>query len=67
MIYKKSLSPKEIVEKIEGDFGLIWDGTSINICDGSFGEYTKFNTPHKLSMYIASEIPVIVWKEAKMF
>ncbi|WP_283680565.1 hypothetical protein [Clostridium perfringens] len=64
MIYKKSLSPKEIVEKIEGDFGLIWDGTSINICDGSFGEYTKFNTPHKLSMYIASEIPVIVWKEA---
>lgn len=28
------------------------------------GSYLKYNNPHKLSLYLASELPVIIWKEA---
>jgi hypothetical protein len=45
-------------------FGLIWEGTSVETCEGTLGEYTKFNNPHKLSLYLSLGLPVIVWKEA---
>lgn len=45
-------------------FGLIWDGNSLDTCDGMAGEYTRYNNPHKLSLYLALGLPVIVWKEA---
>lgn len=45
-------------------FGLVWDGDSINECSGQFGEYLKFNNPHKTSLYLAMGIPVIVWKHS---
>lgn len=45
-------------------FGLVWDGDSIDTCSGNTGEYTRINNPHKLSLYMAAGIPVIVWKEA---
>jgi hypothetical protein len=45
-------------------FGLIWDGTSIEGCDGNYGHYTRFNNPHKLSLYMALGLPVICWREA---
>ncbi len=45
-------------------FGLIWDGNNLDTCDGMAGEYTKYNNPHKLSLYLALGLPVIVWKEA---
>lgn len=64
MIYKGSLSPEKIIDEIEGEFGLIWDGSSLKDCDGILGEYTRINSPHKLSMYMAAEIPVIVWEGA---
>ena len=28
------------------------------------GEYLKYNNPHKLSLYLASGIPVIIWEKA---
>lgn len=62
--YKGSFSPNVIPYKIEGSFGLIWDGTTIDTCDGPFGNYTRYNNPHKLSLYIAAALPVIVWKES---
>lgn len=62
--YKGSYPPDIIPFQVQGSFGLIWDGTSINSCDGSYGHYMKFNNPHKLSLYIAAGLPVIVWKEA---
>lgn len=49
---------------ISGDYGLVWDGTSIETCIGNSGEYMKYNNPHKLSLYIASQLPVIVWSKA---
>ena len=62
--YKGSFKPNEIPYKLDGSFGLIWDGNSIDTCAGSVGEYMKYNNPHKLSLYIASGLPVIVWKQA---
>lgn len=49
---------------LKGEFGLIWDGEDINTCSGLNGNYMRYNNPHKLSLYIASGIPVITWKEA---
>lgn len=62
--YMGSYSPEIIAEKLEGSFGLIWDGDSIDTCNGMYGEYTRYNNPHKLSLYIAACLPVIVWSEA---
>ena len=62
--YHGSYLPDELPSVLNGKFGLVWDGNDINTCSGPLGEYTKINNPHKLSLYIASGIPVIVWKEA---
>ena len=45
-------------------FGLIWDGTGVDRCEGRYGHYMRFNNPHKLSLYVALGLPVIVWREA---
>ncbi len=62
--YKGSFNPDELPGILEGHFGLVWDGTSAQSCVGNTGEYLKYNDPHKTSLYIASGIPVIVWKQA---
>ncbi|MBA3772859.1 MAG: hypothetical protein H0X13_10345 [Ramlibacter sp.] len=45
-------------------FGLVWDGTGVERCDGSYGRYMQFNNPHKLSLYVSLGLPVVVWKQA---
>ena len=30
-----------------GNWGLVWDGDSIDECSGQWGEYLKINNPHK--------------------
>lgn len=62
--YLGSYSADEIPYKLKGSFGLVWDGTSLDTCNGKNGHYMKYNNPHKLSLYIAAGLPVIVWKEA---
>ncbi|WP_303690685.1 hypothetical protein [Megamonas hypermegale] len=62
--YNGSYKPEVVPYKLEGSFGLIWDGTALEECSGSFGKYLKVNNPHKLSLYIAAGLPVITWKEA---
>lgn len=63
-IYRGCLPPNEVPFKIQGSFGLIWDGDSISTCSGAYGQYMKYNNPHKLSLYIAACLPIIVWKDA---
>ena len=59
--------PAEILPHIlAGGFGLVWDGNSIHSCEGTYGEYLKINNPHKVSLYIASGIPIIIWNKAAM-
>lgn len=59
--YYGSFHPEDIPEKLKAEYGLVWDGDSVFGCTGALGEYTKINNPHKLSLYLASGIPVIVW------
>lgn len=63
--YKGKFSPEDI-RQIEGSWGLVWDGESIDTCSGLLGEYLKINSSHKLSLYIAAEKPVIVWSKSSL-
>ncbi len=62
--YKGVVSPDELPYKIKGAFGLVWDGDSCETCSGKYGEYLRVNNPHKLSLYLASHLPVLIWDEA---
>ena len=64
--YRGVFPADEIVDRIEGDFGIVWDGISVEECAGSFGEYLKINNPHKTSMYLRAGLPVIIWDQAAM-
>lgn len=65
LTYKGSFSPDN-VSVIEGSWGLVWDGDSIVTCRGSYGEYLKINSPHKISLYIVAGLPIIIWKDAAL-
>lgn len=62
--YRGVETPENLVRKLaeESGFGLVWDGKSVKSSD----DYTKFNNPHKASMYLASEMPIIVWKQSAL-
>ncbi|WP_448863439.1 hypothetical protein [Clostridium sp.] len=62
--YKGILSSDEIVYQLTGDYGLVWDGDTIESCSGVYGEYLLINNPHKLSMCMAAGKPVITWRKA---
>lgn len=64
--YHGNLAPETLMEQMEADFGLVWDGSSLDECDGDWGSYLKINNPHKTSLYIRAGIPVIVWSKAAM-
>lgn len=66
VVYEGQYKPEELPQKLEGGFGLVWDGDSVSSCTGEYGEYLKYNNPHKTSLYIASGIPVIIWKKAAL-
>jgi hypothetical protein len=66
LFFKGSIKPEELPLIIEGSFGMVWDGDSILSCSGPMGEYLKYNTPHKLSLYLAAGLPVLVWDKSAM-
>ena len=51
---------------LSGNWGLVWDGDSIESCSGTWGNYLKIIAPHKFSLYLAAGIPVIVWNQSAM-
>lgn len=66
VFYKGAFLPEEVPNVLSGSFGLVWDGTSKDTCDGSYGNYLRYNNPHKTSLYLASKLPVIVWDESAL-
>ena len=62
--YHGSFPASDIPNQLNSGFGLVWDGNSIDTCSGDFGEYLQYNNPHKLSLYLASGIPVVIWDKA---
>ena len=64
--YFGSFMPDNLPTALEGSFGLVWDGDSSEPCQGSYGNYLRFNNSHKASLYLASGFPVVVWKESAL-
>lgn len=62
--YHGSFPAENLPAEMTADFGLVWDGEEADICSGNFGNYLRYNNPHKASLYISSMLPVIIWKEA---
>ena len=66
IFYKGKFKPEELLDYLEGSFGLVWDGISLDTCTGGFGEYLKYNNPHKVSLYLTAGIPVVVWEQSAL-
>ncbi|QAR35030.1 sugar transferase [Latilactobacillus curvatus] len=62
--YCGAKKPDELPLYLDGSFGLVWDGDRVDTNSGMYGEYTRYNNPHKVSLYLSSGLPVIVWKQA---
>lgn len=62
--YHGSFPSDEVPYQLNKGFGLVWDGESIHGCQGLSGQYLRYNNPHKLSLYLASGLPVVIWEEA---
>lgn len=63
--YKGSFKPDETGKVLAG-WGLVWDGDRTDTCDGLVGEYLKYNSSHKISLYLACGIPLILWSESSL-
>ena len=64
--YKGFIASDQLISSAQGSFGLVWDGDSVDTCSGIFGEYLRYNNPHKTSLYIRCGLPVIIWKQAAL-
>ncbi|WP_429970336.1 hypothetical protein ACQW5G_04810 [Fructilactobacillus sp. Tb1] len=62
--YHGSVTPDVLANKMGKGFGLVWDGDEINTISGNLGDYLKYNNPYKLSSYLNSGMPVIVWDKS---
>lgn len=58
--------PEQLPQVLRGGFGLVWDGDQVDTCAGVFGNYLKYNNPHKTSLYLACGLPVIVWDQSAL-
>lgn len=55
--------PELLPEKMEGEYGLIWEGDDFCYKE-SDNPYIMYNNPHKASLYIVSCLPIIIWEKA---
>jgi len=53
-----------IIQDTKAHYGLLWYGADTECISGIFGEYIKYNTAHKISLYIQAHIPLIIWNKA---
>ena len=60
--YEGTFSPDNI-SSIKGAWGLVWDGNDLLTCDS----YLTYNAPHKVSLYLAAEKPVIIWRQSALY
>lgn len=59
-----SFDPEAIVHQLNGAFGLVWTSESYPEVTGNAGKYEQYNSPNKLSLYLAANEPVIIWSHA---
>ncbi|MDR1678759.1 MAG: hypothetical protein LBR81_03175 [Prevotellaceae bacterium] len=54
------------ISDIQGGWGLVWDGSSVETCDGILGDYLRYNSSHKSSLYLVAELPLIIWSQSSL-
>lgn len=54
----------DLISSVDCNYGLVWDGDSVDACQGPYGSYLKLNNPIKTSLYVRCHLPVIVWEQA---
>lgn len=59
--YRGYINSDDLIASPGGDFGLVWYGSSKSGCEGIIGDYIRYIAPHKTSLYLRCEVPVIVW------
>ena len=64
IVWHGFMNADDFIKQVRGNFGLVWDGDSLEECHGDFGSYLKYNTPHKASFYLRAGLPIIVWKKS---
>jgi len=62
--YRGEFSPDNPVFEGEISWGLVWEGRSSSRRSSDDVDYERYNQPHKLSLYLACSVPVIVWRHA---
>ncbi|QPG03717.1 hypothetical protein INH01_02505 [Latilactobacillus sakei] len=62
--YEGVVTPEQLAVNLskENGFGLVWDGADIDFSD----QYTKYNNPHKASLYLASGMPIVIWNQSAL-
>ncbi|QQP83825.1 sugar transferase [Pediococcus acidilactici] len=64
--YLGTFPPDKIGLQFKEGYGLVWDGESSKEIRGVYGNYMKYNNPHKLSLYLSFGMPVIFWRGAAL-
>lgn len=64
--FKGFVPSDRFISEAEGHWGLVWDGDSVDACSGEWGNYLRYNNPHKTSFYLRAGIPVIIWDQSAM-
>lgn len=64
--YKGFVSSDDLIATAEGEFGVVWYGSTLEGGGGDLGEYLQYNAPHKMSLYIRCGLPIIIWEKAAL-
>lgn len=62
--WKGRFPPEEMPMRVEGQFGLLWDGDEWKEAAGPIGRYMAYISHHKLSLYILAGLPVLAPRTA---
>lgn len=63
--YRGFIPSDQLIRTANAHFGIVWYGNSLDGCQGGeVGEYLRYNSPHKLSLYIRCGLPVVIWAKA---
>lgn len=60
---RSPVDPDELPGHLPSGFGLVWDQDNRA---GTYGQYMRYNNPHKASLYLSSGLPLIVWSESPL-
>lgn len=62
--YRGVATPNELPDLIcDCNYGLVWDGKDASGMTDLQGTYLQYNAPHKVSLYLSSGLPVMIWEK----